>query len=91
MSARGECEGVELTLACFDGKWLTLSAPRAWAPGSPMKLAAVLDGKTHALDLRSLGSRRGADGSFTVKARLVSLTRESRAALEAALPRSLDA
>ncbi len=80
------CEGAELSLLAFDGKWLVLDAPRAWAPGSPMAILAQLGGVDHLLDARSLGSRRDALGRFRVKLRLVSLRRGSREALLEALP-----
>lgn len=81
MSASAKCEGAELRLLSFDGKWLVLEGARAWAPGSPMKIEAELGEEKHALDARSLGSQRQPDGSFRVKTRMVSLTRASRAAL----------
>jgi len=76
---------VDVLLRSFDGKWLVLEAPRAWAPGSPMKIQAQLGDDAHGLDARSLGSRRQPDGSFRVKTRMVSLTRGSREALLAHL------
>ncbi|NCQ60151.1 MAG: hypothetical protein GW913_05680 [Myxococcales bacterium] len=86
MSGSAVCDGVDARLLAFDGKWLVLDAPRAWAPGSPMAIVADLGGATHRLDARSLGSQRQADGRFRVKMRMVSLRRASREALLAVLP-----
>jgi hypothetical protein len=77
---------VELSLLAFDGRWLVLEAPRAWAPGSPMALRVELGGATHPLDARSLGSRRVAEGRYQIKLRMVSLSRVGRKALLEALP-----
>ncbi|NOY90068.1 MAG: hypothetical protein GXP55_02580 [Deltaproteobacteria bacterium] len=86
MSLLASSEGAELSLLAFDGKWLVLEAPRAWAPGSPMAIRVEFAGTPHMLDARSLGSRRDAPGRFRVKLRLVSMRRDSRQALLEALP-----
>lgn len=69
----------------LDGLILHLESPRAFAPGSPLRFTAEIDGDVRRFDGRSLGSRRGEGEAFHVRVRLVNLTRENRIALTAAL------
>lgn len=69
----------------FDGGLLVLSSPRAFAPGAPVRFAAVLEGVGRRFEGRSLGSTRRNDAGFEVRVRLVNLTRGNRIALTAAL------
>ena len=76
--------GEEGVLLDYDGKVLTLTSPSAYAPGAPLK--ASLEGEAHetvALDLKSIGSKRADDGRFVVRARFRTVTRATRAAVEA--------
>lgn len=74
-------EGEAVTL---EGVRLTAMFARAFAPGAPIPFTAALEPPLR-LRGKSLGSKRGDDGRFTVRMRLISLRKEERAALEAAL------
>lgn len=67
-------EGQELTVTGLAGERLELSAPAAFAPGTPVNL--VLDGT--ALSGRVQQCRKESSGRFYVMMRLTSLRREVR-------------
>jgi hypothetical protein len=83
----------------FEAEVLHLILPRAFAPGAPLPLRAVLgdrgagdpgagdSGVGEPLELagKTLGSKRREDGRFDVRARLVSLRRTDRERLASAL------
>lgn len=62
----------------FDGEFFTLLGPRAYAPGSPIRFAALFDKGVCPLEGRALRSKRIDDGRFEVRLRLISLRREAR-------------
>ena len=69
----------------YDGARLQFVVPKAFPPGQPIEVTLLLsDSETLTLQLRSLGSKRRDDARFDVQARLVSLSRPARAALERA-------
>ncbi len=63
----------------FHGEVLEVLSVRPFAPGAP--ICIEVDGT--ALQGKSLGSRRQADGRFHVRMRMINLRREHRAMLEA--------
>ena len=81
LSARRLDHDGEVVHVCdFDGRYFVLLSARALAPGQPLPLQLELDGE-RSLQLKSLGSKRQPDGSFQVKARASTLSREVREAL----------
>jgi len=75
-------DGTRATALTFDGRCLTLSCARAFAPGQPMRFNVDADHGTLALEGRAIGSKRDGE-SFRVRLRLVNLKREARDALRA--------
>ncbi len=73
--------GDPVTLETFDGKLLTFGSPKAQAPGTPMRARVELNGST--LELKSIGSRKRDDGSFELRARITTMPKEVRDALNA--------
>lgn len=71
--------GDSLTLELFDGKLLVFESPRAHAPGTPLRVRVEKNGST--LELKSIGSRKRAEGSFELKARITTMPKEVRDAL----------
>lgn len=56
---------------------VVLSLDRAYAPGAPLTIRATLEGASVAVLAKTIGSKK--DGErFTVRAKLLSLTREDR-------------
>lgn len=64
---------------------LHIESPCAFAPGSPVRFTAEVDGALRRFDSRGVGSKRRDGNTFEVRVRLVNLTREDRNALTAAL------
>lgn len=79
----GGGEGLALAMA---GEIITLSLPRAFAPGAPFRGAVVLDDREITLEGRTVGSRKTPSGAFEVRVRLVNLRREDRLRLAAPVP-----
>ena len=71
--------GDTLTLQTFDGKQLTFVTARAAAPGTPLRVRVNQTGAT--LELKSIGSRKLADGSFELRTRITTMPSEVRDAL----------
>ena len=73
----GELQGVALH---SDAVTMTFTAPKAFPPGQPLQLVLWPDTpEALALALRAIGSkRRGDDGTFEVRARLINLARPAR-------------
>jgi hypothetical protein len=67
----------------LQGEVLTLVWPTAKAPGEPLALRGVLGGCETELRVKTVGSKRRADGRYDVRVRLVNLRRAQRLALEA--------
>jgi hypothetical protein len=72
------------TAVAYDGARLSFVAPKAFPPGQPLQLSLTLDAGELALQARSLGSKRRDDQRFDVQARLVSVNRTTREALQRA-------
>ena len=70
--------GEEALATKFDGNILMLLSPRAFAPGSPIRLTATSDSGERNLEGRVLGSRRVRDQQFEVRIRFVNLRRATR-------------
>ena len=81
-------DGTAAEALCFSNGQITVRAPGAFAPGQPMDFNVQLESGL-SLKGRCGGSKRQADGSFVVRARLVNLTRVARETLEAALPAAI--
>lgn len=77
--------GEEAELHRLEGERVALVSPRAFAPGAPLELQALVGGEDVPLRGKSLGSKRREDGRFDVRARLVSLRRVDRERLAQAL------
>lgn len=75
-----------IELVGFDGKHFKLRSAEAFAPGQPLTVTVTLV-SDHVLDLKSLGSVKGADG-FDIRARALTLRKETRDALLAHFQRS---
>jgi hypothetical protein len=73
--------GDSLTLELFDGKLLVFESPRAHAPGTPLRVRVDKNGST--LELKSIGSRKRTDGRFELKARITTMPKPVRDALNA--------
>ncbi len=66
-----------LTVTAFDGKQVALVSPRPFAPG--YRLALDVAFQTPALlELKTLGSKKRADGAFDVRARPMTLRKDVR-------------
>jgi hypothetical protein len=76
--------GDTIELMSFDGKQFELVGPRAFAPGQPLVLEMSL-GPGYRLELKSLGSKKRADGRFDIRARATTLAKGAREMLEQAL------
>ena len=70
--------GEPARLVAFANNVLSFVAPKALPPGSPVGLLW----SSHALQGRSIGSKRQDGDQFAVRLRMVSLTREQRDALQ---------
>ncbi len=79
----GGGEGQALSVA---GEVITLTLPRAFAPGAPFRGAVLLEEREIALEGRTVGSRKTPDGTFEVRVRLVNLRREDRLRLAGGPP-----
>jgi hypothetical protein len=69
----------------LDGERLEVVSPKAFAPGQPIRFAAVVDGDDVSLEGRSQGSKKRDDGRFDVRMRLVNMSRAVRERLVAGL------
>ena len=65
----------------FAGEVLEIVIERAYAPGAPVEMTIDRPDGPLAVRGKTIGSKRGADGRFLVRLRLVSLRREDRARL----------
>lgn len=70
----------------FDGNLLTMSSPRAFAPGSPIRFTATTDDDVRSFEGRAIGSKRADEARFEVRMRFVNLRREDRELLLSACP-----
>ena len=57
----------------MDGTVATLLSPRAFAPGSPIRLRVEQDGEERALEGRTIGSKRVHGERYEVRLRFVNL------------------
>lgn len=69
-------------IVAFDGVRAVLRCPAPSPPGS--SLSCAVDGAPTPVRVKVASCKRDTDGTFTIEGRLVDLTREQRAALEAA-------
>ena len=73
--------GEDAEARAFDGNLLTLWSPRAFAPGSPIRFVAPLDGEAPSFEGRAIASKRIDDSHFEVRMRFVNLRRHDRTLL----------
>lgn len=85
MTLKAETEaGATVEVAAFDGNFSTFHSPRAYVPGQPVTLEVALETPCR-VEGRTIGSRRIAEGVFEIRIRLVSLTRDTRERMLAAM------
>lgn len=77
--------GEEAELVALEPAGITLRSVRPFAPGAPLAATVHLETGDVPLVLKCHGSKRGADGAFTIRGRAVSMLREHRERLEGAL------
>jgi hypothetical protein len=77
-------DGGRALAVAYSSAGLSLICECAYPPGKPLALTAELGGGMLALQGKSGGSRRRADGRYDVTLRLISLRREQREQLERA-------
>lgn len=65
---------------------LQLKVDRAYPPGKPLELTLEAPDGPLQLQGKSAGSKRGDDGRFSVRVKLLSLRREQKARLELLFP-----
>ena len=70
--------GEEAEARNFDGVVLTVSSPRAFAPGAPIRFSTSAGGDTRSFEGRTIGSKRVDAAHFEVRLRLVNLRRADR-------------
>ncbi len=75
--------GEEGLLESWDGTFLVVKVPVPFAPGAPVRLLVALPAMELPLEGKSIGSKLGADGQFTVRMRLITLPKPTRLALDA--------
>ena len=75
--------GDEAEVVSFDGERMLVVSPLPAAPGTPLK--GRLAAPDIAIELKVSSCKRSPDGRFAVAGRVVSLTRELRAALSGLL------
>lgn len=80
--------GEEGDATAIDGDVLTLSSPRAFAPGAPIRFSASSGETVRSFEGRTIGSKRIDDGHFEVRMRFVNLRRVDREWLLQELPLS---
>jgi len=66
----------------WDGAFLAVRVPRPFAPGTPVRVLVAL-ATPLPFEGKSLGSKREADGQFTMRLRPVTLPKTTRVALDA--------
>ena len=76
-------DGQEAEARTMDGTVATLLSPRAFAPGSPIRLRVEQDGEERALEGRTIGSKRVHGERYEVRLRFVNLRRRDRELLQA--------
>jgi hypothetical protein len=81
MDAGGDGQAVSMA-----GEIITLQLPRAFAPGAPFRGAVILAEREIALEGRTVGSRKTADGTFEVRVRVVNMVKDDRLRLTAGSP-----
>jgi len=79
--------GDEGEATSIEGNVLTLSSPRAFAPGAPIRFCAAGGREARMFEGRTIGSKRVDGERFKVRMRFVNLRRTDRDALLRELPR----
>lgn len=79
VSNRGEGQG---EVHALEGDQLVLSGEGAYAPGAPLILEVRHAEETRSIEGKSLGSKRGTEGTFHLRVRIHNIRREDRAWLQ---------
>lgn len=74
-------EGAEGHAISFDGEFLIAVVARAFAPGTPLKGSITLVAGEISIEGRATGSKRTAEGTYEVRARIINLRKSEREAL----------
>ena len=74
--------GEEADAQRFDGNFLILLSPRAFAPGSPIGFFLADEAENRSFEGRTIGSKRVDGGLFEVRLRFVNLRRADRELLQ---------
>jgi hypothetical protein len=82
MSVSIEVEDMRGEAVGFDGQFLAIRLPKAFAPGQPLVVKFADTGAPIRLEGRSVGSKRVDDDRFEIRMRLVSPRREHQAILD---------
>lgn len=77
--------GEEAEALHIEGNVLTLISPRAYAPGSPIRFSASIEGEDKTFEGRTVGSKRRDEDLFQVRLRFVGLRRSDRELLQRTL------
>jgi hypothetical protein len=85
MSLAARFDAGEGEIVALKGERLEAVAPKAFAPGQPIRFAVLVDGEDVSLEGRCQGSKKRDDGRFDVRVRLVNLSRPVRERLAAGL------
>lgn len=77
IEVRGGPRTAQGSAETLDREVLGMILDCAFAPGAPLSIGLEVD-PTLGLEAKTIGSKRRADGSFEVRARLVNMSREKR-------------
>ncbi len=85
MSVVARFDGGEGEVVALDGERLEVISPKAFAPGQPIRFEALIDDASLSLEGRTIQSKKRDDARFTVRLRLVNLSRPTKDRLQQAL------
>ena len=85
MTIAATFSGETLTVTDYDGRHFSLLSARAYAPGYPIRLSVAF-ATPATIDLKSIGSKKRADGTFDIRARPLTLRKDVRDKLLAHFP-----
>lgn len=77
--------GESVTLRAFDGNAIEVVTQRAFAPGARAVMVLEIASEALGIEVKCHGSRKLEDGRFSVRGRVISMRREDRENLIAAL------
>ena len=82
MSTSIEVQDMRGEALSFDGQFLTIRLPGAFAPGQPLVVKFPDSGSPIRLEGRSVGSKRVDEENFEIRLRLISPRREHQPILD---------